>query len=381
MEARLVIFGPQSPHVARDAASPARQAAREMLAQRGTAPRLYQNMLVFLAPDRTRLAELQEAIRQYLAWKSINDEKEQLNLDAFQRSQAKTKEEQAHTTVANRIKETYIWLLVPTQPDPRHPELEWEESRLQVQDALAIQASRKLKNDGQLVTDFSAILIRMEMDNYNLWQGADHLNLKQLWEYMTRYPYLSRLRDAQVLTQAVQDGVGQLTWQDFFAYASGWDDTHQRYLGLVAGQLGRVMMDGQSLLVKPEVALRQIDQDKEEQRRREEEEKKRGEEKRGDKGAEKPDDKGEKIIDVSPPAKKHRRFYGTVELDSLRASRDVAELVQHVIQHLSSLPHTEVTLSLEIHAELPDGVPDDVVRTVTENAHTLKFKDFGFEEG
>ncbi len=39
-----------------------------------------------------------------------------------------------------------------------------------------------------------------------------------------------------------------------------------------------------------------------------------------------------------------------------------------------------MTLTLEIEAELPEGAPDNVVRTVTENARTLKFKTHGFEE-
>jgi len=39
-----------------------------------------------------------------------------------------------------------------------------------------------------------------------------------------------------------------------------------------------------------------------------------------------------------------------------------------------------VTITLEIQADLPDGASDHIIRTVTENAHTLKFKDFGFEE-
>ena len=35
---------------------------------------------------------------------------------------------------------------------------------------------------------------------------------------------------------------------------------------------------------------------------------------------------------------------------------------------------------LEISAEVPSGVPEDVARTVTENAKTLKFDQHGFEE-
>ena len=40
----------------------------------------------------------------------------------------------------------------------------------------------------------------------------------------------------------------------------------------------------------------------------------------------------------------------------------------------------EMHAPLEIQAKIPDGVPDDVVRTVTENCRTLKFKQFAFEE-
>ena len=68
---------------------------------RGTAPRIYKNTLVFLAADRARLADLDEAVRYYLAWNSIVEESEkveaepQLNLDANQRRQAKTQRDNA----------------------------------------------------------------------------------------------------------------------------------------------------------------------------------------------------------------------------------------------------------------------------------------------
>jgi hypothetical protein len=39
-----------------------------------------------------------------------------------------------------------------------------------------------------------------------------------------------------------------------------------------------------------------------------------------------------------------------------------------------------VNVTLEISAEVHDGVPEKVVRTVTENCRTLKFRDHGFEE-
>jgi hypothetical protein len=39
----------------------------------------------------------------------------------------------------------------------------------------------------------------------------------------------------------------------------------------------------------------------------------------------------------------------------------------------------KVTVTLEIQAEMPAGVPENVVRTVAENARTLKFFSHGFE--
>jgi hypothetical protein len=40
----------------------------------------------------------------------------------------------------------------------------------------------------------------------------------------------------------------------------------------------------------------------------------------------------------------------------------------------------KVTVSLEIEAHIPEGVPDPVLRIVTENAKTLKFEPgSGFE--
>jgi hypothetical protein len=50
------------------------------------------------------------------------------------------------------------------------------------------------------------------------------------------------------------------------------------------------------------------------------------------------------------------------------------------IAHLSSLVGSKVTVTLELEVEIPTGAPDHVVRTVTENARTLKFTSHGFEK-
>ncbi len=50
-------------------------AAKAILESRGNTPRLYRNTLVFLAADKVRLQDLDEAVRRYLAWESIVEDK------------------------------------------------------------------------------------------------------------------------------------------------------------------------------------------------------------------------------------------------------------------------------------------------------------------
>ncbi len=52
-----------------------------------------------------------------------------------------------------------------------------------------------------------------------------------------------------------------------------------------------------------------------------------------------------------------------------------------MLAHLAALPGSKVDVTLEIHVEVPDGVEDDVVRIVSENATALKFDHAGFEDG
>ena len=81
-----------------------------------------------------------------------------------------------------------------------------------------------------------------------------------------------------------------------------------------------------------------------------------------------------------PESAKPKRFHGTVELDPERVGRDAGRIADEVISHLSGLVGANVKVTLEIEAEIPNGAPDNVVRTVTENSRTLKFKSQGFEK-
>lgn len=63
----------------------------------------------------------------------------------------------------------------------------------------------------------------------------------------------------------------------------------------------------------------------------------------------------------------------------MRLLRDAGQIADEVIQHFTSLVGAEVEITLEVQASIPDGVPDNVVRTVTENCRVLKFTSQEFE--
>ncbi len=374
-DARLVVLGTDTPY-SKERGNSAETAAKTILESRGSVPRIYRNTLVFLAVDKTRLQDLDEAVRRYLAWESILQEREPLDLSPHQVRQAEIQKEAAASAVTARLPEAYQWLLIPGQTRPDAP-VEWLAMRLSGQGPLAARASRKLKGDELLVTGFAATRLRMELDRVPLWRGDD-VSVKQIVEDFARYLYLPRVADPTVLLQSMNDGVALLTWEhDAFGLADSFDDEAKRYRGLRGGRVVSLSdADAPDLLVKPEVARRQLDAEKPQPGG--------GEIPLSRPGGEDPDPGGGPGPGVrppdTPPATQPTRFHGTVPLDSTRVGRDASRIADEVISHLSGLVGAKVTVTLEIHAEVPSGAPDHVVRTVTENSRTLKFTNQGFEK-
>ncbi len=76
---------------------------------------------------------------------------------------------------------------------------------------------------------------------------------------------------------------------------------------------------------------------------------------------------------------KPQRFHGSVALRSERLNLEFGRVVQEVVQRLADAGAT-VVVTVEVSATARDGFEEPAVRTVTENAKTLHFKDQGFEE-
>lgn len=369
--ARLVILQPQDKHTAKLTDSAAIKTAKEILESRGTGPRIFKNALVFLAPDTSRMGDLEQAVRYYLAWTSILIEKDQLNLDVIQTQQAETQKKSAEGTVRVRITETYCWLLVPEQANPTG-EIGWVESRLQGQSGLAPRASQRMTNDETLMTNLGGSRLRIDLDRIPLWRG-NHILVSQLADDFFKYIYLSRLKNISVLIQAIEDGVSLLSWeQDSFAYADAWNEEKQRYRGLKAHQLITAVVDSNAVIVKPSVAIKQMDEENPPKPPQPPE----GEDEGGESEARGHDGEHPELKVV----KKVKRFYGHVTLDPMRAGRDAGKISEEVVQHMLGLVGSEVKLTLDIQVEAPNGIPEEKQRIVNENCTTLKFETFEFEE-
>ena len=364
LETRLVVLGID--HIYhKDGDSKAEIHAKEILESRGTSPRQYRNALIFLAPDQTRLQDLQEATRRYLAWKSIVEESEELNLSGQQLKQAKQRRDSSAESVTAQIPETYHWLLVPVQSDPTEP-IAWEAMRLRGHGGLAERVSQRLQREEYMVESFAGTRLKMELDRVPLWNG-NHVEIRQLVEYFAKYPYLQRLRDSTVLLQSIENGLSLIGWEnESFAYADSFDEGTSKYLGLrtqVAIAISDIYIT--SLLVKSSTAIQQNEQFATEERKK----------------VKPGPNKHDEIIKprTDPQQKLNKRFYGSKALDTTRAGSDAGQIVEEVISHLIKLENADVSVSLEITAHIPNGTPIDTERTVLENCRTLGFEKQGFE--
>jgi predicted AAA+ superfamily ATPase len=360
---RAVVLGPWLTHKKSVTSSEAQKAAKEFLENRGNAPRLYRNMLIFIVADEVNAAAWAQSVREYLAWQSIHEEAEPLNLDAQQRKQVSLNLKRNEETLVLRLQETYCWLIVPVQPDPLGP-IDYQAQRIPGEDSFYERAARKLRQNEFIIPRWSPDNLRMELERF-LWRGENQVGIKQLWEYLARYCYLPRLYDEKVLLAAIQEGVSRP--ESVFAYAAG-QNQDGTYRGLSMGEPASIYFDDTSMIVRAEVALQQL-------------------EAMWNAGTSNrmPPQPAAKLnrttpeMAAPPPPKVRSRYHGSVELDPQRANREMGTIVEEIIQRLSSLGGVHLEINLEISASRPEGFDEATIRTISENSRTLKFNNHGFD--
>lgn len=469
---RLVILAPElgvAPGGSMSSAA-AVEAVQLILAERGGgAGRIYRNRLVFLAADRRRVPDLTDAAKQFLGWKALQGERDDLNLDSVSSRHIDRQAEEWDAVVNARIGEAYQHLIVPSQQGTDPVELTFIRVNV-IGDDLVEPVLRKLRSESQVYTEWAPSLLRMELERWFWRDGREFVRLKDLWDSLCRYLYLPRLRDVDVLVETVRKGVAQTD----FALADRVEETPEggaRYVSLqwnAVREIGREVFNDHAALVHPDAAARQLD---EERRMREEREAgmagsgaagradfpersaggdgpmrsgesgagalrvdggrpSTGEDGAGQteaggagawapgsalagrsggtlegasvggtdggsggggssggaapgagmdgtlaQGADgRPIQGADDRISRASPSAGPTRFIGAVDLDSVRVGRDAARVAEEIILHLTSLVGAQVRVTLEIEADVPDGMRDQTVRILRENCRTLGFR-------
>lgn len=361
---RAVVLGVKHPHNGRDG-SEALVEAKDILTQRGSTPRVYRNMLVFIAAENRQLDHLKDAVRASLAWGEIVRDTERLNLTQSDSALAKAKLTEANETTKTRLKEAWCYLHYPAQ-ESAQADWEWVSGKIPAQDGLLARASKKLVAEEGLLVELGPSRLDRDLQKY-IWNDKPRLSLKDLREYLNRYIYLPRLKGQDVLVKAVQAAVsGMLPGP--FAYAERWDEKSDTYLGLAIERAisAVVVIDSDSVIVRPEVA---------EAHRPVPVQPGTGDTPSGP-GDSTPAPDGQST-DGEPPAppadKKPTRFSGAVMISPERPARDIHQIVEAIVEQLTTLSGSQVKIRLEIEAEVPDGLDRAKVRTLIENANTLGF--------
>ena len=370
---RLVILPIDAVHERGQKDTAALRAAKEILDMRGTVPRQYKNMLVFLAPDKSKMFDLQKIVRRFKAWKLIRDEAVSRNLDQAQLKEADASINQVESNLIMRLSQSYAWVFAPyIDADTSIKEVKWDIAEISCTSPDNVQkTAERLTTDDNLIPTWGPVLLKMELDQW-LWKDRDSIEIRQLWNYLTSYCYLPRLRDVNVLLDTIKKGVME---KDGFAIAETFDGN--RYTNLkIRDNLFEVPL--YALIVKKEVAEKQLELEKAEEHKNKEHEKTGN---TADSINLSSEDTSEELQQsIIPSTPKNRHFSMDVPLDSVRINKDVSTYMDEILSHLMNLPGARVDIRLDVDIEVPDGTPSNVVTTVSENCRTLKIDNFHFEE-
>ena len=356
--ARLVILAPKYVFDDRQPDNPALAFAKTILNTRGTVPRKYKNTLLFLAPDSDKLSELKKTVREFKAWSEVIDEADQLNLDRVQLVDAKSNRKSTEKNFAMKISQAYCQLFAPhTFGETDMTVLKWffAEIDCTTEDNISVTAEKFSSNE-MLLKSLGHEKLKNLLDKF-IWRERDTVNLNQLWEYFTTYYYMPRLTDKSVLLETVRKGVAEKT----FALSDDEDLTHE----LKFGDISLREISTESFLVKSSVAQEQLKIKPPDPPKKE----------NGDAGTD--PSSPSTLPPPQPLLPKH--FSMDVELDKTRLNKSFNACIDEVASYLMHLPNVSVSIRLAINISAPEGIPEDLKEVISENCHTLKVRNFYFE--
>jgi predicted AAA+ superfamily ATPase len=368
-ELRLVFLAPDKIYTKQEARL-AFDEVLDIVRNNGTKPRHRANRLVFIAPEHATLSRLRDAARTALAWNSIVEDVKagRLNIDRLQEQQALKELKTSEDVLPRTARECYKWLLCPVAPSPTDRQITVEAFPINTSGpAYAAEVERVCQDNELVITVWSPIHLRTKLRELYWKPEKVAVGALVFWEDMQRYLYLPRLKNRDVLAQAVLKGTPT---KDFFGTA--YAQTGDTFEGFKLGD-SNVQFDDTLLLIEPEAA-------------------KTYEAKLAAKappsatapgvGGTTPFASGGSAtspdhLKETPKAgvpSKARAFYGSADVNASTAKMRLVQIAEEIIAVLASDAQANVKVSIEVTAEFPAGVKDETKRAVSENATSLGFK-------
>jgi hypothetical protein len=363
---------------------------------------VHRNTVVFLAADRQEEESLEGAVRSYLGWKHVLDAASGMDLKPSQRENADKRTRQDSTMVEARLSAAYTWVVYPDAFDPAEPFTIEKERASESAGSLVERAAKKLHQGDRLSSDLGPDAVGLALHDQaqlgSLWARDGQVAFGDLWSYFTRYVYMPRVTSREVLERAVAGATLELLArpEEQFALATGVDEATGEWRGLVIppDASANVAVTDSTLLVDYGKA---VEQRARELARAEEERKRReaadldgegsgsepgpgtspwppvpgGSGETGGTGPE-PAGPGPRPQPPAPPAEQPKTsFFGSMTLDRLTYSKQLRLIATELISLLEDADDLEITV--DIRATKAAGFTESEQRTVSENAHTLKF--------
>ena len=253
---QLIIFSPDKalPNRSRES-DEAAAAAQDILLNRGDAPRIHRNALLFLAARNDEIRALKNSVKTYLAWDSIlNGDRRIASLNGDRRNQAVNSLRRAETELNTSLVRAYRWAMAPSQETPQRADYQLSTFPTNVVETgnIVDSACQKFIEEEVLVDEISPSAFVSMLEQY-VWSNQnyrDHILIDKLWELMTGNVYLHRLRNRDVLLKCIAQGVEE----GRFGYAETYNGTE--YQGIYFKKLmpNPLFTDpGSGLLVHPEM--------------------------------------------------------------------------------------------------------------------------------
>ncbi len=345
-----------------DTATPA---AAKILQQRGDAPRIHRNTLLFLTARRDEIRNLRHAVQRFLAWDSIiNGDARIDNLTGSRLAQARTELAKADEEVKAALLSAYRWTLSPVQLDPNSAEYKFSQAQTDNTNIGEIfhSAFERFVADEALVERITPASLTSMLEQY-VWNregSGEHMSVNRLWNTLTSQVYLHRLKDRTVLVRCIEEGVAQGS----FGYADGYDGA--AYRGLRYGEprpgSGTVLENrSDGILVHPNVAARQ---------------------KENEAAATSPTPGGRSsdtaaivVPDAAqgtalPPVRRTRSITARKRWEGQFSLDDINLLREEIIRNLSG-DGGEITVEIIVSARNPEGFSENIARSVWENSRQL----------